>query len=263
MARYFTILASMAAFASVVADQRCDTSGEEESCLLQSSSLQGAEVKGHQNTQRCTHLTEAIQKQAAKNKAGCMGGRMNGEPYCAPGKEVACPGSPGVTCGMDIEKPCCPNPCIGVEPYGNKNTFPCPSNPSDSPKDECDSNDKVEDCLDPCAPTPPPTPTVPPTPPTPTWRCQYSDLTPPGFKATANMACNTNSTCYGDYVSDCETGATCYAKIAIETCSTGAHCCAGQNITTCATGSTCYAVVIDHCKTGASCFERPKWADYD
>jgi len=237
--------------------------------LLQSSP-QKKDVKAHQASQlRCSHLDATVKKQAAKTKVNCLGGRKNGEKYCEPGEEVDCPGSPGVKCGISISVSCCPNPCPGVAPYGNASDFPCPSNPDSVPAGTCEADVKVDDCLDPCAPTPSPTDPVSPTPsptapesptPSPTsWVCHQNDINPPGFKASPNMECNTNATCYGAYVSTCETGATCYAQKEIETCDSLAHCCAGQQIQLCKAGATCWAKSITTCSSGATCIERPSW----
>jgi len=267
MVRALALLALTALLGRVVAEEACDTPNVEEASLLQQSKLQNVEVKSHSST-TCAHLQEAEKRmtERTKNAAKCLSGLAKGEEYCQPGDEVDCPGSPGVTCGISINKPCCPNPCVGVPPYGTAKTFPCPSNPDtivDDEQDGCASDKKVDNCLDPCAPTP--TPTPPPTPP-PLWTCKESDIDFPGFKATApepNMACKTGATCYGDDISTCASGATCYATGTIQNCKTGARCCAKQEIGVCSREATCFAKDIGLCKKGATCVERPKWGDDD
>jgi len=282
MVRGFAIFASAAILGKVVAEEACDNANVEEASLLQQSKLQNVEVKSHSST-TCAHLVAAELKMAerTKNAANCLSGIAAGKEYCQPGDEVDCPGSPGTTCGIKIGKPCCPNPCVGVPPYGDAATFPCPSTPDQADIQDiddvnaCESDVKKDDCLDPCAPTPPPTPSPPPSPtppePTPTppptlWVCKESDINFPGFKATApdpNMACASGATCYGDDISTCKSKATCYATGTIQTCSTGARCCAQKSIALCKIGATCFAKDIGECTKGATCVERPKWGDDD
>jgi len=229
-----------------------------------------SQVKAHDNLARCSHLAEAIKKQAAK-KVDCAGGLQgNGEPYCKINSVQHCPGGDNdkggwVACAGSE---CCINPCPGVAPYGNSKNFPCPSAPPGF--SGCENNTKIVDCLDPCAPTIQPTTeptTAPPspTPPTPTeapsagWVCTEEDLkNPPMLKGAQDMACETGALCYGEKLSTCTTDATCYATKTLDTCN-HAHCCAGRFISVCTNGSRCYAKKIGVCEEGAQCKEEPSW----
>lgn len=230
--------------------------------MLQSSK-NVANVKAHLS---CSHLEAAIQRQKARDAIGCMGGRENGLGYCDAGAEVDCPGS-NEKCGISINKPCCTNPCPGVHPFPDADTFPCPSNPTNAPASKtCDTKDKVESCLDPCAPTPAPSPPVtpsptsaPPSPPTkPMFKCTREDLDNfPSFKAMpGGYQCATGSTCYSTTdIETCRTFATCYAKENIGTCKSGSNCCAAGQIDLCSAGATCYASKFGKCEKKSICVQ--------
>merc|ERR1711920_1153514 len=102
---------------------------------------------------------------------------------------------------------------------------------------KCASDDKVEDCLNPCPPAPTPSPPAPTDDTTkdddkPTFVCTQKDVSFDSDEKMDTCVGPSKKGCHAKKIKTCGASATCYASEKIGTC-VGSYCCARDKISEC------------------------------